>query len=69
MIPADACAKPMAGVRARAGNPVRPHKANGHAPAAPSADAEAIMACMTAGFARLEKTLEKSLEKVARARK
>ena len=26
---------------------------------APSADAEAIMACMTAGFARLEKTLEK----------
>jgi hypothetical protein len=41
----------------------------GKAPAArpvadgPSADAEAIMACMTAGFARLEKTLEK----VARA--
>jgi hypothetical protein len=29
----------------------------GHA--APSADAEAIMACMTSGFARLEKTLEK----------
>lgn len=27
--------------------------------AGPSADAEAIMACMTAGFARLEKTLEK----------
>jgi hypothetical protein len=26
---------------------------------APSADAEAIMACMTAGFARLEKTMEK----------
>jgi hypothetical protein len=26
---------------------------------APSADAEAIMACMTAGFARLEKSLEK----------
>lgn len=25
----------------------------------PSADAEAVMACMTAGFARLEKTLEK----------
>ena len=25
----------------------------------PSADAEALMACMTAGFARLEKTLEK----------
>ena len=31
----------------------------------PSADAEAIMACMTAGFAKLEK----SLEKVARAAK
>jgi hypothetical protein len=29
------------------------------APGAPSADAEAIMACMTAGFARLEKSLEK----------
>lgn len=28
-------------------------------PAAPSADAEAMMACMTAGFARLEKSLEK----------
>ena len=28
-------------------------------PAGPSADAEAIMACMTEGFARLEKTLEK----------
>ena len=25
----------------------------------PSADAQAIMACMTAGFARLEKSLEK----------
>ena len=33
--------------------------------AAPSADAQAIMACMTAGFARLEK----SLEKLARAKK
>ncbi len=36
--------------------------ANGHAAAAdmaPSADAQAIMACMTAGFAKLEKTLEK----------
>jgi hypothetical protein len=31
--------------------------------AAPSADAEAIMACMTAGF----KSLEKSLEKLAKA--
>lgn len=28
-------------------------------PDAPNADAEAMMACMTAGFARLEKTLEK----------
>jgi hypothetical protein len=28
----------------------------------PSADAEAIMACMTAGFARLEKSLEKALK-------
>jgi hypothetical protein len=33
--------------------------------AAPSADAEAIMACMTAGFARLEK----AMEKLAKARK
>jgi hypothetical protein len=43
-------------------------KANGHAEkasAGPSADAQAIMACMTAGFAKLEKTLEK----VARASK
>ncbi len=38
-------------------------KAAGQAPMLPSADAEAIMACMTAGFARLEK----SLEKLARA--
>ncbi len=41
-----------------------PGRANGHpAPASaapiPSADAEAIMACMTHGFARLEKSLEK----------
>ncbi len=35
------------------------------AAAAPSADAEAIMACMTAGFARLEK----AMEKLAKARK
>jgi ferritin len=42
--------------------------ANGHA-APPSADAQAIMACMTAGFARLEKSLEKSLDKLARAKK
>ena len=29
------------------------------APASPTADAEAIMACMTAGFSKLEKSLEK----------
>ena len=36
--------------------------ANGHAASVemgPSADAQAIMACMTAGFAKLEKSLEK----------
>ena len=50
-------------VRAKAGmTPAK--KANGHdrAPAVetgPSADAQAIMACMTAGFAKLEKSLEK----------
>jgi len=38
-------------------------KTNGHGPTAPSVDAEAIMACMTAGFAKLEK----SMEKLARA--
>jgi hypothetical protein len=32
---------------------------NHHTPSLPSADAEAIMACMTAGFARLEKSIEK----------
>ncbi|HEY1752887.1 MAG TPA: hypothetical protein VGG29_16640 [Caulobacteraceae bacterium] len=49
-------------VRAKAGMSAAP-KANGHAApsveAGPSADAQAIMACMTAGFAKLEKTLEK----------
>lgn len=49
-------------VRAKANGHARSH---GHAPAGPSADAEAIMACMTAGFARLEK----SMEKLARALK
>ena len=48
-------------VRAKAGmTPAK--KSNGHAAefdAGPSADAQAIMACMTAGFAKLEKTLEK----------
>jgi hypothetical protein len=40
---------------------VREKAGQGKAAAAggPSADAEAIMACMTAGFARLEKSLEK----------
>lgn len=55
--------KVYAKVRARAGM-TGAGKSNGHAaPAsvetAPSADAQAIMACMTAGFAKLEKTLEK----------
>jgi hypothetical protein len=36
-------------------------KSNGHAAAvdSPSADAQAIMACMTTGFAKLEKSLER----------
>jgi hypothetical protein len=34
-------------------------KAGASAAVGPSADAEAIMACMTAGFARLEKAMEK----------
>jgi ferritin len=49
-------------VRAKAGVTPARKKANGHAAeveAGPSADAQAIMACMTAGFAKLEKTLEK----------
>ena len=46
-------------VRARANGSA--HKANGHGGTmeGPSADAQAIMACMTAGFARLEKSFEK----------
>jgi hypothetical protein len=42
-------------------------KTNGHAAVVetgPSADAQAIMACMTAGFAKLEKSLEKLAKKV-----
>jgi rubrerythrin len=35
------------------------------APKAPSADAEAIMSCMTAGFASLEKTLNKLAKAIA----
>jgi ferritin len=54
-------------VRAKAGmtsSKKKANGANGHATtievdASPSADAQAIMACMTAGFAKLEKTLEK----------
>jgi hypothetical protein len=49
-------------VRAKAGMTSTSKKANGHAPAdlaGPSADAQAIMACMTEGFARLEKSFEK----------
>lgn len=51
-------------VRQKAGGSMKANgaKANGHANGAstnPSADAEAIMACMTAGFAKLEKSLEK----------
>jgi len=33
------------------------------AEAGPSADAQAIMACMTAGFAQLQKSLEKMAKK------
>jgi hypothetical protein len=56
-------------VRAKAGMTSSAKKGNGHDHAAavetgPSADAQAIMACMTAGFAKLEK----SLEKLAKAR-
>jgi rubrerythrin len=40
-------------------------KAGASAAEAPSADAEAIMACMTAGFARLEK----AMDKMARAKR
>jgi hypothetical protein len=51
-------------VRAKAGMTSPARKTNGQfAPASvetgPSADAQAIMACMTAGFAKLEKTLDK----------
>ncbi len=55
-------------VRAKAGMTAAPKKGNGHdrAPAAstePSADAQAIMACMTAGFAQLEKSIAKLAKK------
>ena len=62
---AYACVREKAGVGGK-----MKAKANGHANGAalssgPSADAEAIMACMTAGFKSLEKTLEK-MAKAAR---
>lgn len=41
------------------GNSSNGTKAIPMAPAAPSADADAIMACMTSGFTRLEKAIEK----------
>ena len=47
-------------VREKAGGRGRKAKMNGHAETAgPSGDAQAIMACMTDGFARLEKSMEK----------
>jgi hypothetical protein len=54
-------------VRAKAGMTSPARRSNGQfaasngagAEAGPSADAQAIMACMTAGFSKLEKTLEK----------
>jgi hypothetical protein len=54
-------------VREKAGMTSSKKKANGHAAAemeaAPSADAQAIMACMTAGFASLQKSIEKLAKK------
>ena len=61
----DAYAK----VRAKAGMTAAPRKTNGHAEPASSmvsADAEAIMACMTAGFAQLERSLERLAKAKAR---
>ncbi len=49
-----------AAVREKANGGRRRGKMNGHAEAAgPSSDAQAIMACMTEGFSRLEKSFEK----------
>jgi ferritin len=64
----DAYAK----VRAKAGmTSPAPAKTNGngasHASEGPSSDAQAIMACMTAGFANLERSLEKLAKARARA--
>ncbi|MHB8530542.1 MAG: hypothetical protein ACYC8V_13665 [Caulobacteraceae bacterium] len=50
-------AEAYARVRAKANGATR--KASDHDPAQVSADSAAIMACMTAGFARVEKSLEK----------
>ena len=51
---AYACARAKAGGSAMNGNGASPVSSNG-----PSADAQAVMECMTAGFGRLEKVLEK----------
>ena len=64
---AYACVRDKAGMGGKMKAKANGHT-NGHANGAetgsgPSADAEAIMACMTAGF----KSLEKSLEKLAKA--
>ena len=54
-------------VRAKAGMTTSAKKGNGHDRAAvssePSADAQAIMACMTAGFAQLEKSISRLAKK------
>jgi hypothetical protein len=53
-------------VREKAGMTSSKKKANGHAAEmemGPSADAQAIMACMTAGFASLQKSIEKLAKK------
>jgi hypothetical protein len=55
----------FAAVHAKANGAETEACTNGCATAAPSADAQAIMACMTEGFGRLEQ----SLEKLARAAK
>jgi hypothetical protein len=57
-----ACVREKAGMKSKANGKSNGASMNGNgavAHAAPSADAEAIMACMTAGFAKLEKSLEK----------
>jgi hypothetical protein len=58
----DAYAK----VRAKAGMTSAKPNAAAQMAAGPSADAEAIMACMTAGFAQLERSLERLAKAKAR---